>query len=138
MFEWLKSKPVAQEAKPAKRKSLFTTHDYDELDTYRVKSIFADTLSAIYRDQDRPPAAPLQRRAHDGLDRSTLSVFSSAPHARDSSLHGNGDDGCVDPWRHSTPLGLLRRGAPLGFAARRLRALGLGALCSTRRTLGLR
>ena len=51
MFEWLKSKPVAQEAKPAKRKSLFSTHDYDELDTYRVKSIVADTLSAIYRDQ---------------------------------------------------------------------------------------
>ena len=65
MFNFFKKQPTESAPAPKKKKSLFSTHDYDELDNFRVKAVVNDTLSAIYREQ---PALLHNEGAMDNSD----------------------------------------------------------------------
>ena len=52
MFNWFnKEKPQADTPSPKKKKSLFSTHDYDEMNHFKVQSTIHDKISEIYRQQ---------------------------------------------------------------------------------------
>ena len=54
MFNWLTKKnkvPFSPPETPKKRKSLFTTHDFDELDSFRIQAKNADLLADMLKNQ---------------------------------------------------------------------------------------
>jgi uncharacterized protein len=66
MFNWFnKEKPQITPPAPKKKKSLFSTHDYDDMNSWKVQSAINDKISEIYREQ---PALLHSQGAMDNSD----------------------------------------------------------------------